>query len=404
MKRHTMKRGAPHAIVATFALLTGCSDLIPSVQQQGAQRHWDKVRAQLKHQLAQDQFGGGAFEEAVVSITEAILQDPSQPGYYALLARAELELDRPSRAQQALDAAAAMELRSAELAYMEGVILERNEMLPEALERYREARVTDAANVDYLVAEAECLVAMDEPLAALTLVEEYLVNHAHSETINMLAGHLATLTGDNNAAVKWYGRAKSAMPDNPLATERYGFALLKAQRYTEAGGVLRTLLTEQESGRQTDAIRRAVALCDLQTGREEEARSALIDYTRRHPSDIDALVLLAKAAVATGDLMTASRCVYEALRAEPGNPEVWFVASLVKWKRGDLPGAVQSLEDVLAANGKDVEARCLLAEILRASGEVEKAHACFEQALHIDPGCDWATRGLETIESASRGL
>jgi tetratricopeptide (TPR) repeat protein len=287
---------------------------------------------------------------------------------------------------------------------MEGVILEQSEMLSEALGRYREARALDAVNVDYLVAQAECLVALDEPLAARTLVEEYLADNAHNETVNMLAGHLAMLVGAEDAAIKWYGRAKSAMPDNPLIAESYGLALLKAQRYTEAAGVLRPLLSSRTDGQRRDALSRAVALCDLQTGREEAARSALLEYTRAHPADIDALVLLAKAALATGDLMTASRCVHQTLRARPNDPEVWFVASILKWKRGDLPGAVQSLEEVIAANGKDVQARCLLAEVLRASGDIEKAHECFERALHVDPQCDWALRGLDTTKSASRGL
>ncbi len=54
-----------------------------------------------------------------------------------------------------------------------------------------------------------------------------------------------------------------------------------------------------------------------------------------------------------------------------------------------------TLQDMLATDPQDIEAHCLLAEILLTHQRPEAARTHFEQALRIDPECTWALAGLK---------
>ncbi|UCF32689.1 MAG: tetratricopeptide repeat protein [Phycisphaerales bacterium] len=388
--------------VALLLVATGCSQWTNPSDQERAEQHWAEVRAQLKHQVAQNQFDSGAFEDAAKTIAEAIMLHPTQPDYYVLLAQSRLELGESAQALQVLKAAEALEVRSAGLAYTEGVLLERTEDLEQALDRYKEARNLDPDNIDYLVAQAECLAALGHVQAARDLVHEDLDEHAHDETLCMLAGHLAVALGDTKEAVEWFGRAMSSMPENNLVVEAYGLALVQEKRYAEAASVLRPLLARAGNDERLDLARRAVALCDLQLGRHEEALSTLRDYSGRHVDDVGAQILLAKAALAVGDTLTASLATDRATRTRPDHPEARFVRAVLLFKRGELQRAATLLENIINDNPRDAEALCILAEIRLADGENHEARALLQRAMRADPGCTWAKDRLNRISDASK--
>jgi Tfp pilus assembly protein PilF len=74
-----------------------------------------------------------------------------------------------------------------------------------------------------------------------------------------------------------------------------------------------------------------------------------------------------------------------------------LVRAVIQWKRGELTAAAASLRDVLAFRPDDVEAHCLMAEVLLAQHQNEPARRHFEQALQIDPNCTWASLALQSL-------
>ena len=142
-------------------------------------------------------------------------------------------------------------------------------------------------------------------------------------------------------------------------------------------------------------MRRALAACYLTFNDPATARDTLVDYAQAHPDDTLAQLLLAKAAVATDDMLTALRALDLLRQYEPNHPEVRLLRAVIQWRRGNLDGAAASLQDVLATKPQDVEAHCLLAEILLTRQRPEAARTHFEQALRIDPDCTWALAGLK---------
>ena len=102
------------------------------------------------------------------------------------------------------------------------------------------------------------------------------------------------------------------------------------------------------------------------------------------------------------DILTALGAVDRAQQREPDSPELWLVRAAVNWKRGRLAAAASDLYDVLQNSPNDIEAHCLLAEVLRAQQKLEGARSHFQNALRINQDCAWASAGLKAMQNAGR--
>ena len=60
--------------------------------------------------------------------------------------------------------------------------------------------------------------------------------------------------------------------------------------------------------------------------------------------------------------------------------ELWLVRATVKWRRGRLAEAAAELYDLLQNAPNDLDARCLLAEVLSEQKRYQAAQTQFERA------------------------
>ena len=417
-----------HLIVLTIAVLTtACNSMQHSEAKLQARQQWNTMRGRVKQGLAEQEYDAGMFGDAVKTITESIALEPNQADAYALLARANLELGKAASAQEALDAAGRLELSTADLTYMQGVILEQRGKLKDAAAKYAQARKIDPRNVDYLVAEAESLVALGRPGEALNLVDDNADAIDDRATVSTLGAHIAALLGQAEGALGRYDQAllesrlaivdfrlsngsiqstidnpQSTIPASRLIVEEFGRLLARAERWDEAVAVLRPLLDSPDERELGGGVRRALATSYLSTGNPASAEEVLLEYAPAHPNDSLAQLLLAKAAIAVGDILTALGAVDRAQQREPDRPELWLVRATVNWKRGRLAAAASDLYNVLQNSPNDIEAHCLLAEVLRAQQRLEGARSHFLRALRINQDCAWASAGLKALKQAKR--
>jgi predicted Zn-dependent protease len=143
-----------------------------------------------------------------------------------------------------------------------------------------------------------------------------------------------------------------------------------------------------------------LAACHLSLNDPLSARDVLIDYARSHPRDGAAQLLLAKAAMATDDLVTATRAIDLAERWGSSHSDIGFVRAAIQWRWGNTDEALDTLDDLLEANPHDVDAQCLRGEVLASQQRVEESANAFYRALQIDPTNSWAAAGLAEMEAA----
>ena len=383
------------ASAAAF-ILSGCHSPSHPEAKQLAEQRWNEVRAGVKLQLARQQYNGGLFDDVVRTVSESIALDSTRPEAYVLLAQSNLELSKPASAEQAIEAARRSGLDSADLHYMRGVLLEQRNDFTAAVAEYAQARMMNADNVDYIVAQAECLVVLDRPEEALALLDENMHRFDANGTVAVLAGRVAALLGDWDGAAKRLGQAAVILSDSPIVAEELGLLFVRAGRCEEAVALLRPLI-EAAGESEAAAVRRGIATCYLTLGNPTSAKDVLIDYARLHHEDGPAQLLLAKAALETNDLLTAARAADLAEQLAPGREDTALVRAAVQWRRTEYAAAADTLYALLQREPANVEAYCLLAEVLRAQNQDDSARDCLERALRINPSCIWARHALVSL-------
>ena len=312
--------------------------------------------------------------------------------------RALLELGETQRAAQTIQLARQAELWCADFAYTLGVLAEARHELPEALKHYREARTLAGGEVDFIEAEAECLVALGREQEALSLIDEHAPRFVEDATLVTLGAHIAALLGDEAEATRRYQLAWRIVPDSRLIPREYGLLLVRAGRYAEAVNALSGLLDAADSEDEvTPAVRRALAVCYLELDDPDRTLEIIGDYAERHPGDTRAQVLCAKAAIGTHDMFSARRSLEIAQQRAPHHPEVLLVRAVIQWRGKDYDGASTSLREVLSQRPEDLEAHCLLAEVSAAAGDLANARVHFARALQLEPDCVWARTGLKKL-------
>ncbi len=392
-----MARIAQLSIMLVCVAVAGCKTTQFQQKQAEAEHHWNEVRGDIKLQLAKQAFGSNAFAEAVCAATESISLDPKNADAYVLLARANLEMGRDASAEHALAAGLQAGLTSPELHYMSGVVFERRGRLDSALAAFTKARQLRPSDADYLLAEAECLVELDRSGQALSLIEEHRGRIDRGATAAYLAGRIAAMLGDRVEAVAHYREALAGLGSNRTVAEELGLTLAGLGRYEEAITLLGPVVEDPHGRPDAGALRRALANCHLAMNDASAAQRVLADYARSHPSDVPAQLLLIKASLAAGDEITALRAADRADQYKPHDVNVRLMRATVHWWRNNQAEAAELLFDLLTENPRDVEAHCLLAEVMAKRNRFEAAKAHFEEALELEPDCIWAIQGLRSL-------
>ncbi len=388
-----------------LSLVSGCQSFSHNTAKKQAIQQWDHVRAEFKIQLAQQQYNSGHFNEVVMSATEAISMDPTRPIAYELLVKANLELDKPASALNIIKVANKNNIQSSELIYAEGVIYEQRDQIEKALVQFARAYQVDSTQVDFLIAQAECLVATNQHQKAITLLDDNIHNIDENGAVMLLSAHVASAMGNKEDAIRRFRKAKEYLGHDPMIIGELGMLLAQTRRCNEAIPLLQPSIdasfdVEIENG----STRRALAICYLAKNDPKKASEVLKLYTTNHPEDSHAQLLHAKSALATNDIITAMQCAHHARDSDPHNTELWLVQATIQWKRGEFDQAATTLVDLLTNRPEDIEALCLMAEVLRSKKQFDGARGYFQQALKIDPDCVWAKAGLKSIKQAQRTI
>lgn len=383
------------------AVMVGCSHAPHKTHQQRAQEHWSEVRAQVKLQLAQQQYNSGLIDEATATIHESLTYDPNFAPAYVLLARCQLESGLVKAAKRSADHAAQTIKNDSGLMAIRGLVAERSGDLTSALGYYQKARQLDDEVVEYLLSEAECLVAMGERSQAVALLESQRQSYDQDASIHALIGEIALAGGDEQNALRSFRMALSGDVKNRVIAEQY--ILLAANQ----GECYDALQAADEHFRATDSeeaprsLLCAMASCQLQLNRTESARKTIRDLLKRDPDDLESWRLMARIAVETDNASDMQHASVNIARLAPNDADAPIIRAYSLISQGDLSGAQAVLRRMVLRNNNDALGHCLLADVSEQLGRRDTAIVHYRRALEIDPQSDWPREALRRLEAKS---
>lgn len=387
-------------VLASLVAMAGCQAFKQSSYRDKPEADWNQMRSRIKAQLAQKQLDSGLFEDAVRSASESISMDGKTPDAYVTLARANIELNKLVAAQQALDAASTRGIRSGDLSYAEGILLEQRHQLEKAILKYGEAESFNRNSVDYFIAHIECLISLQKLDEAQQLVREAENRFDDEKTLAILSARFAILRGDPEQIVQQFARARAAIADDPIMAESLGLTLLRLDRVDEAIAVLSPLARNPKGLQLGEAGRKGLAEALLRKGDCTQALEVLRESNNKQPMDAAGQVMIAQAALCMNDFATSLNALDRAERTTGAGRDTSLLRATVYWKRGDSAVAVKLLEERTSADATDGEALCLLAEIALSEKRVADARTYFVRAQDASPNLRWAHEGMKLIDQA----
>jgi tetratricopeptide (TPR) repeat protein len=377
----------------------GCAQLIPPDSKQEAHDRWSEVRAELKYHLASDRFENGHLDEAYELVRESIGLNPNTQASYVLLTRILIERGEIALAAVTLSESLTYGSDTAETDYINGVIAERYRRFDDALKWYQQATTRDALNPHYVVAVAEMLVTLDRAPEALQLVKERWVDFEQSAALRALAGGIYMMLEEYEPAVDAYRQAHRIAPDDVTLAFQFGSVLMMAERYEEALTVLSD--ATKEAALVPSSIWLKLGQCQLALDQSKEAKQSFQRVVAEDPNNVRGWDYLARASLASGELLMARRAATKAVQLNPGHRDTLMLLGYVCYRQRDYSNAVTSFENVIRDDDEEPIALCLLGRSHEGLGNVSQAEKCYQRALRANPNCEWARQLLDKLDSTA---
>ena len=267
----------------------------------------------------------GRFRRAAELYQSYVRIDDRSPRVLYKLALANQSAGQPAPAVAALTKAVALDDRFAEAHYLLGVCLRDLNRLPEALVAFERARALAPAMVNARESLGELYGQMGRTRDRIAQLEALAaLDPGPSRAVALgLAYHRA---GNTNRAVIVLGEAAERFPEHPYA-------------YVALG---RVWLESAESTRDRVALSKALGALQEAAGNDDSS---------------EALMLLGRALLLSGDDDLAERMLQQATEKFPVDPLAFYYFAEVSERRGHADAARRALLDYQALEGDDVDAR-----------------------------------------------
>ncbi len=381
------------AAASGLLFIVGCGGgggLTPNQKVQ-ANKQWNDARANVLASLAADQFKNGNLEKCQETLDQALRLEPDKAPLHILAAKLSIEQGDLEPAEAHLAAARRLDPRNAEADYLTGIVLQRWHKSEEARAAYAAAVQKEPAELSYLLADAEMLVAIDKPAEAVALLQSKAAFFEHSGVIRDEIGQLLIQQKQYAKGIDALREASILSSEDPTIREHLAFALYTDGQFVEAAASFNRLLKEPNYQSRAD-IQAALGDC---LARSQQLTDAIKQYdaaTRLNPGCSGYWLGFAKVAVQLNDLPRADLAVRKAISLEPANSDAQCLFGYISLKQNKLAQSLAAFRNAAELNPTDSVSVCMQGYVLDRMGRKAEAPAFYARAHEIDPDDALANR------------
>jgi tetratricopeptide (TPR) repeat protein len=349
-----------------------------------ANNKWLTMRSGLILQMAQRQFDTGDLDQADKSLSEAMALDPENARLFVLAGRVCLERGQLERGYLLLEKAIGFDSKLPEAHYYQGLVLQRWQRYPAALEQYHQAYVLSPDNVAFLLAEAEMDVTIDQPETALRILSEKLTYFDQCSGLRVAVGHLHLMAKRYDKAAEYFRQALLLRPDDAQIAEDLALAQVAAGQTTAGIETLRKLLAVPATAGRRD-LQRTLGAALVEAGQLIEAHELYMKLTQTDPSDGAAWLQLSEVCWTQEDTAGALLAATRTIALLPREPSAYLVAGLVYQQRGQLDEALTNFDRAAALSPQSARPVILRGLTLERAGLTADAAKAYAEALRRQP-------------------
>jgi tetratricopeptide (TPR) repeat protein len=382
--------------VVLLCLLAACSSTKDPTAQAAAMKRWNDARSNVLSGLASDQYANGNFDKSRATIDQAIRLSPDNAAAHVLSAKLYVETGQLEAAEKELALARRADPTSAEAEYLSGVVYQRWQQPQRALEFYQHACDKSPAELAYVLAKAEMLVAMGRRDEALTMLQGKVAYFEHSAAIRDEVGLLLVQEGRYPQAIEMFRRAGILATDDLTIREHLAMALFYAKQYSESAGILSELLTNEKFEKRPDLLA-ALGECQLQTGHAGEAVHNFQQASEIGPDSMGVWLGLARAELQLDSPRRAELALRRCLAIDDASSQAHLLLGYVQLRQDRLSEAYASFARASQLDPNDTVSLCMVGLTLDRLGRGSEAAACYQRALKINPGDEMAGQLLARL-------
>lgn len=392
-------------VAVAMATAAGCSSTggkSAGKDKNAATAQWRMARASVLMTLARDQFNTGQFDQARVTIADAIRLLPDNPEVRTLSGRIAFEQGNLELAEAEFRAAQAADPNFAPADYYLGIVMQRWQRYPRALELYASASRKNPMEVAYLTAQAEMLVMLDRSPDALLLLQQALPRFENSADLRAAIGHVLLRQRRFAEAADMLRQALLLAPQDDVVRETLARAQFQAGRFDDAAETLARLLRNERYRDRAD-LHTLLGECHLEAGRPHDARAAFETASQLQPGNLTYILNLAKAALEVDDLRRAELAVRRALAISPSDGQANLMLGYVRLQQQRYPEALAAFRRAAQADNRDPTAVTMSGLTLERMGRKEEAMREYARALELRPNDELARQRLNQLAAAAAG-
>jgi superkiller protein 3 len=383
--------------VLILLLVAGCAQDKKPTQKEAAVKQWRDARATVLYSLAKDQYKNGNFKQCRQTMDEALKLAPDNVPLRVLSARVAIEQGQLELADRELSAARKLDEKDAEIDYLTGVIYQRWERPETAYEYYHSASEKQPAELAYVMAKSEMLVAMHRQDEALALLQSKVQYFEHSAVIRDAVGQLLLHKHKYSEAADMLRQATILQPDDLTLREHLSLALYFDGKWLDAIEQLDHLTSDSHYAQRAD-LWVMLGQCQRHVGQNRQARESFEKATEIDPNLASAWLAVGRCALQDHDDRRAAYAANRVLQFEPQNAEANLLIGYVSLHDGKLEEALAAFRKASALDSEDTTSLCMIGYVMEKMGHGSEAVKYYARALKIKPDDELASRLMAAVD------
>jgi tetratricopeptide (TPR) repeat protein len=222
-----------------------------------------------------------------------------------------------------------------------------------------------------------------DPGASVILLRKLVAQRPDLIKAHMLLADAYRAQKNLDDALAIYQAVEAKFPQNPETPLLRGFILAEQKKYQPAREAFERALTlsPDEPTPLTQLV-----IMDLAEGKRQEALNRVAAAVAKNPKLTGpGYILQAKIYIAAKEYEPAEKVLLKALELMPDSQPVYMLLANVYRQTGQVPKAIEKLEQAMVRNPKDSSTQLLIGVLLDDRKDYAAARDAYQKVLAIDP-------------------